>query len=90
MLTPEEHAKVRTVSTMLLDTIKSNRKTVGRTAKKILWLAAEVNQAIPELTQDLTVAALYLDKAEERLLTAEIRIEDARKHFADKPGRPAA
>lgn len=77
------------MSTMLLDTIKSNRKTVGRTAKKILGLAAELNQAIPELAQDLTVAALELHRAEERLLTAETRIEDARKHFAD-PGRPAA
>ena len=78
------------MSTMVLDVIKSQRKTVGRTAKKVLGLAAELNQAIPEAVQDLIGAALYLDKAEERLLTAETRIEDARKHFADKPGRPAA
>ena len=77
------------MSSMVLDVIKSQRKTVGRTAKKILGLAAELNQAIPELVQDLTIAALYLDKAEERLLTAETRIEDAKKRFSD-PGRPAA
>lgn len=77
------------MSSMVLDVIKGQRKTVGRTAKKILGLAAELNQAIPELVQDLTVAALYLDKAEERLLSAETRIEDAKKFFGG-PGRPAA
>ena len=50
------------MSTMLLDTIKSNRKTVGRTAKKVLGLAAEINRAMPELVQDLTLAGLYLDQ----------------------------
>ena len=75
---------------MILDVIKSQAKSLGRVGKKILGLAAEINQAIPGLAQDLTVASLYVDKAEERLLTAETRLEDARKHFADKPGRPAA
>lgn len=78
------------MSSMVLNVIKSQRKTIGRTGKKILGLAAELNQAIPELVQDLTTAALYLDRAEERLLTAETKLEDARQHFADKPGRPAA
>jgi hypothetical protein len=74
------------MSTMILDTIKGQRKTVGRTCKKILGLAAEINQAMPELKQDLTVAGLFLNKAEERLLSAETKIEDAKKHFA-KLGR---
>ena len=75
---------------MLLDVIKSHRKTCGRVGKKILGLAAEINNTIPELAQDLTIAGLAITRAEERLLTAETRIEDAKKHFADKPGRPAA
>ena len=75
---------------MLLDTIKGQRKTVGRTAKKILGLAKEITHAMPDLIQDLTVAALELNRAEERLLAAETRIEDAKKFFGDKPGRPAA
>ena len=75
---------------MPLDIIKSQRKAAGRSAQKILALCTHLNQAIPELVQDLTVAALELNRAEERLLRAETRIEDARKHFSDKPGRPAA
>ena len=43
---------------------------------------------MPELAQDLTLAGLFLDQAEEKLLTAETRIEDARAKFSH--GRPAA
>ena len=78
------------MSTMLLDTIKGHRKAVARTAKKLAALADEITHAMPDLIQDLAVAALELNRAEERLLTAETRIEDARQRFADKPGRPAA
>lgn len=74
---------------MILDIIKSQRKTLGRLGKKIRGLAAEVTHAMPDLIQDLTVAALEVDRAEERLLSAETRIEDAKKFFGG-PGRPAA
>ncbi len=75
---------------MILNIIKSQRKSLGRVGKKILALAAGINQAIPGLAQDLTVAALYVDRAEERLIVAETKIEDAERRFADPPGRPAA
>ena len=75
---------------MLLDVIKSQRKAVSRAAKKIDGLALEINDAIPDLASDLANAAMHLDAAEEKLLTAETRIEDAKKHFADKLERPAA
>jgi hypothetical protein len=75
---------------MLLDTIKSHRKTIGRACKKLLGLAAELNQAIPGLAADLTNTGLFLDKAEQCLLAAETKLEDARQLFADNPRRPAA
>ena len=74
---------------MLLDTIKGQRNTVGRTAKKIVGLAAEISRAMPELAQDLTLAGLFLDQAEEKLLTAETRIEDlAGQVLAREAGGP--
>lgn len=69
------------------DTIRSQRKSLGRIAKKILDVAAEINQAIPGLVDDVTVAGLYAEKAQQRLLEAETKLEDARKRFVDKPGR---
>lgn len=67
---------------VVLNVIKGHRKTVGRVAKKIIGLAAEINEAIPDLASDVTLAGLYLSNAEERLLWAETRLEDARKRFA--------
>ena len=74
---------------MILDIIKGQRKSLGRVRSKLQALAKEISHAMPDLIQDLTVAALNVDRAEERLLAAETRVEDAKQRFSD-PGRPAA
>ena len=68
---------------MMLDTVRRQRKALNRVRRQIHAMMALVEQDTIWLVQDLTAVILQIDKAEERLLTAETRIEDAR-------GRPAA
>ena len=65
----------------VLNQIRYQRKAVGRARRKIVELAKSLNSSMPDLVQDLTAADLYLDGAEDRLLKAETRIEDAKRRF---------
>ena len=63
--------------------LKNQRKQIARAGQRLMVLATTINDAIPELGRDIMTAALYLDNAEQRLLSAETRIEAARRLFAD-------